>query len=155
MSRCRKRERGTSGRWRQSAPCPCWAAPIDASLVSDLRSPIGIVDQDRRTRTDVELRRQQHIGGKTPLDEFFARAALAQRVVQIRLYGTECCQGHQGFWRAMAVEMTDDGSGTDEVFKSWAQTAIVFPTFARRDYRDLSAILPRDSSDGPSVSQTS
>src|SRR5712691_1638244 len=87
MSRCRKRERGTSGRWRQSAPCPCWAAPIDASLVSDLRSPIGIVDQDRRTRTDVELRRQQNIGGKTPLDEFFAGAALAQRVVQLRLHG--------------------------------------------------------------------
>jgi hypothetical protein len=26
----------------------------------------------------------------------------------------------------MAVEMTDDGAGTDEVFKRWAQTAIVF-----------------------------
>ncbi|MFX0067129.1 MAG: hypothetical protein ACFFC7_33785, partial [Candidatus Hermodarchaeota archaeon] len=25
LSCCRKRERGTSGRWRQSAPDPCWA----------------------------------------------------------------------------------------------------------------------------------
>ncbi|WP_290889110.1 hypothetical protein [Fischerella sp.] len=26
MSCCRKRERRRSGRWRQSAPCPCSAA---------------------------------------------------------------------------------------------------------------------------------
>jgi hypothetical protein len=45
--------------------------------------------------------------------------------------------------------MTDDDSGTDEVFKRWAQTAIVLPTSASRDHGDLSAILARDSSDGP------
>ena len=28
MSRCRKRERGTSGRCRQSDPCPCWAPEL-------------------------------------------------------------------------------------------------------------------------------
>ena len=52
------------------------------------------------------------------------------------------------------VEMTDDGSGPDEVFDAWAQTAIVPPPLASRDHRDLSAILTRGSRDGPSVSQT-
>jgi hypothetical protein len=50
--------------------------------------------------------------------------------------------------------MTDDGSGPDEVFDAWAQTAIVPPPLASRDHRDLSAILTRGSRDGPSVSQT-
>src|SRR3989442_15988822 len=84
-------------------PHKCWAAPIDARLVSDFRSNIGLVDQERCTCTDVELRRQHHIRCKTPLDEFFARAALAQRVVQSRLHSPKCCQCHQGFWRPRAV----------------------------------------------------
>jgi hypothetical protein len=58
-----------------------------ARVVSDLRTPIGLVDQDRCTRTDVELRRQYHIGRKPPLEEFFARTALAQHMVQLHLYG--------------------------------------------------------------------
>src|SRR5215471_18100268 len=78
--------RRSEGYWRSPAG-PCWAAPLGARFVSDLRTHIGIVDQERRTCTDVELCSQHHINGKTPLDEFFARAALAQRVVQLRLHG--------------------------------------------------------------------
>src|SRR5262249_28385272 len=110
-------------------------------MVSDLRVPIGIVDQDRRTRTDVELRRQHHIGRKPPREEFFARAALAQRLVQLRLHGPKGSQGHQGFWRPPAVEMPDDGASTNEVFTRWTQTAVVLPPFTRRDHGDLAAIL--------------
>ena len=114
----------------------------------------GIVDQDRRTRTDVELCRQHHIRCTTPLEEFFARAALAQRMVQLRLHGPKGGQGRQGFWRPPAVEMTDDGAGTDEVFKGWPQTAVVLPPFARREHRDLAAIRPCDRCDGPRVAPT-
>src|ERR1043166_9506425 len=96
--------------YRRSPARACWAAPIDARLVSDLRSHIGIVDQERRTRTDVELRRQHHIGGKPPPNELLARAALAQRGVQLRLHGPKCGQCHEGFWRPPAGEMTDDGA---------------------------------------------
>ena len=89
--------RRSGGYWRSPAG-PCWAAPIDARVVSDLCTPIGIVDQDRRTRTDVELCSQHHIRCKTPLEKFFARAALAQRLVQLRLHGPKGSQGHQSFW---------------------------------------------------------
>src|SRR5258708_5620781 len=58
----------------------------------------GIVDQDRRTRTDVELCRQHHIRCTTPLEKFFARAALAQRLVQRRPHGRQGSRGHQSFW---------------------------------------------------------
>ena len=77
-----------------SAAHSYWAALMAARVVSDLRAPIGIVGQERRTCTDVELCSQHHIRGKTPLDEFFARAALAQRVVQLRLHGPKGGQGH-------------------------------------------------------------
>ncbi len=65
-------ERGTSGGYWRSPAGPCWAALMAARLVSDLRANIGIVDQERRTCTDVELCGQYHIRCKTPLEEFFA-----------------------------------------------------------------------------------
>jgi hypothetical protein len=64
-----------------AVPNAHWAAPLYVHLVSDLCLPIGIVDQERRTPTDIELRRQQHIGGKTPLHEQGDRTILTKLLI--------------------------------------------------------------------------